>query len=392
MKSIFTLGIILLFSSSCRRAIDVSITGDAYDMENTKVILKSRYFDKSYDSTIVRNKRFILHTSVPDNDFYQLNFVSAHPYKGTNWMHSCLLYLEKGAAYSIKLSSPDELLYEHYSVTSTSNNQNKLNEFKLLYRSKKDSLLRIKSHYKALANNFLSGNNDAKYRMYCDSIDFIDSKIKDSYLMTVRNFVNQNNNTVITPYLITNATNLFNNYLTYENALRQTTPAVKDSKFYQQANELLQSAKRIYKGADVPPIHGKSLRGGNANINFGRSKITLIDFWASYCMPCRNQTIELKELYSKYKSKGFNIISISIDENDKFWKVASQQDEIPWTNICESVNQDKSENIKNFVVKSIPANYLIDNKGKIVSKDIELEDLKIILKALDGKATSMLNQ
>ncbi|WP_214653046.1 TlpA family protein disulfide reductase [Mucilaginibacter segetis] len=102
----------------------------------------------------------------------------------------------------------------------------------------------------------------------------------------------------------------------------------------------------------------------------------MINFWASYCVPCRQENADLRQLYDKYKNKGFNIVSISIDENKDYWRQASRQDSIPWLNIAELTEQQGSKNIKNFAVKIIPSNYLIDSKGRIIAKDVSFTDLK----------------
>nr|WP_262895510.1 TlpA disulfide reductase family protein [Mucilaginibacter segetis] len=106
----------------------------------------------------------------------------------------------------------------------------------------------------------------------------------------------------------------------------------------------------------------------------------MLDFWASYCIPCREQMPDLKALYNKYKSKGFEIVSVSIDEDQWKWKKASAQDSIPWYNIAECVDQSDSKNIRNFVIKSIPANYVLNNKGELMGRNMNLDSLKDMLK------------
>lgn len=91
-------------------------------------------------------------------------------------------------------------------------------------------------------------------------------------------------------------------------------------------------------------------------------KYTLIDFWASWCGPCRKSIPELKQLYSVYKDKGFNIISISIDKKEADWKKAEKEENLPWPSFL-----DKQGLSNQFYVKAIPNLFLIDESGKVVS-------------------------
>jgi thiol-disulfide isomerase/thioredoxin len=112
--------------------------------------------------------------------------------------------------------------------------------------------------------------------------------------------------------------------------------------------------------------------------NFG--KYTLIDFWASWCAPCRAETPNLIKAYNSFHAKGFNIIAISIDQlkDKEKWLIAIEKDHSDaWVNLF---NPGGTDNIaKELGINAIPANYLIDNKGKIIGKDLRGEALKDML-------------
>ncbi len=122
-------------------------------------------------------------------------------------------------------------------------------------------------------------------------------------------------------------------------------------------------------GVNNQPISLSSLKG----------KVVLIDFWASWCRPCRQTVPGLKKLYSNYHDKGFEIYGISIDENEAAWKSAIQEDASSWIHV-----NDKSGNVANqWVVSVIPTSFLIDKTGKIVAIDEEAKELnKLIPKLL----------
>jgi Peroxiredoxin len=88
----------------------------------------------------------------------------------------------------------------------------------------------------------------------------------------------------------------------------------------------------------------------------------LIDFWASWCAPCRREIPNLKELYKKFADKGFQIVSISIDKKEIDWKKALTEEKLAWPNFRDvDVVPDK------YKIKSIPAMFLIDSRGVLVS-------------------------
>lgn len=153
------------------------------------------------------------------------------------------------------------------------------------------------------------------------------------------------------------------------------------------------AAKKSYYGQLVDKeINPKSLVGtsvanfqlndkdGNAksvkDIVSGK-KYILIDFWASWCAPCRKEIPNLKNAYAAYSEKGFEVLSISIDKDQKAWLKALGQENMQWPNLYDDDKVSKA-----FNVKTIPATYLVDSKGVIVSDNLRGEALEAKLKEL----------
>ena len=106
-----------------------------------------------------------------------------------------------------------------------------------------------------------------------------------------------------------------------------------------------------------------------------KGKVVLVDFWASWCRPCRQTVPGLKKLYSLYHDKGFEIYGVSLDDNADAWKKAIREDQSAWIHV-----NDKLGNVANqWVVSVIPTTYLLDKDGKIVAVD---EDEKILSKII----------
>ncbi len=104
-------------------------------------------------------------------------------------------------------------------------------------------------------------------------------------------------------------------------------------------------------------------------------KYVLVDFWASWCKPCRAENPNLIKAYKKFKSKNFEIISISLDRNKNSWIKAVTEDSLPWLNLLDETNSEST--VANmYGVTTVPSNFLINPDGKIVAKNLRGENLQ----------------
>ncbi len=104
-----------------------------------------------------------------------------------------------------------------------------------------------------------------------------------------------------------------------------------------------------------------------------KGKVILLDVWSSWCVPCREQIPELRKLYKKYNSKGFEIIGISMDDNKQRWLKAIQEDKQLWKQYCEFVNWRSNKFAARFYSYAIPDNFLINENGILVGQNLTTE-------------------
>ena len=110
-------------------------------------------------------------------------------------------------------------------------------------------------------------------------------------------------------------------------------------------------------------------------------KATLIDFWASWCQPCRQENPNVVALYKAFHNKGLNIISVSLDEDAVSWKEAIVKDKLTWTQVS-NLKEMKDPIALQYGITQIPTTFLLDAKGKIVSIDLRGVDLNTKIKEI----------
>ena len=121
--------------------------------------------------------------------------------------------------------------------------------------------------------------------------------------------------------------------------------------------------KSLVAGAEFPGIEGKSLDGAAVSTAALKGKVVLVDFWATWCPPCRDEIPRVLAAYEKYHAKGFEVLAISLDQNEEDLKKFVAEKKLPWPQIYEGADAIAEK----FGIESIPTTYLLGADGKIVA-------------------------
>jgi peroxiredoxin len=134
-------------------------------------------------------------------------------------------------------------------------------------------------------------------------------------------------------------------------------------------------------GETAPNIAIPDAQGKTIKLSSLKGKVVLIDFWASWCGPCRKAMPGLRKVYAANNKKGFEIYGISLDERKADWKKAITADKITWLQVNEPGGWE-SRTAKAWHIEQIPTAYLLDKKGKVVAIDPTEAQLETLLKTL----------
>jgi thiol-disulfide isomerase/thioredoxin len=159
------------------------------------------------------------------------------------------------------------------------------------------------------------------------------------------------------------------------------------SKTFRSQVDRIQEAYRQYNSTTngsitAPEISMKNPDGKILKLSDLKGKVVLIDFWASWCGPCRQENPNVVRLFKKYQSKGFTVFSVSLDEDINAWKNAIQKDGLIWQNHVSDLKGWETPLISTYGFDAIPFTVLINKEGKVIGTNLRGEQLEQKLEKL----------
>lgn len=168
--------------------------------------------------------------------------------------------------------------------------------------------------------------------------------------------------------------------MSLQNEIRQKQ---RDAMMQQQQQQPSASATKFQAGQSVPEISLPTPSGETMNLSDLKGKIVLIDFWASWCRPCRAENPNVVRMYNKYKNKGFEIFGVSLDRTKDAWVQAIEQDKLTWHHVSD-LQFWGSEAAQAYGVNAIPYTVLLDKQGKVIAENLRGPSLESKLEELLG--------
>ena len=195
------------------------------------------------------------------------------------------------------------------------------------------------------------------------------------------NFVMNNKSSFIAPLAIYRINQLSNDGVMMEQLYTGLTLDVQNSNIGAYIGQQIAELKKDPMGKVIPDFEQADENGKMINIKSFRGKYVLIDFWASWCGPCRGENPNVVSAFNKYKNKGFTVLGVSLDKSKEPWIQAINQDQLTWTHVCDLRGWSNSADQK-FGITSIPQNFLIDPAGIVIGKNLRGEALEAKLASI----------
>ena len=166
-------------------------------------------------------------------------------------------------------------------------------------------------------------------------------------------------------------------YNNFSNTLKKTKAGVKIGKLTAPAPEKEETSdtdEEVSVGDIAPDFTAPSVDGTSQTLYASLGEYTILDFWASWCGPCRVDSPNMVALHNKYKNKGLNIVGVSVDKDEASWKKAIENDKLAWTHVSH-LKRWEDPIAEDYGVNSIPQLFLLDASGKVIARENHAEDL-----------------
>ena len=202
----------------------------------------------------------------------------------------------------------------------------------------------------------------------------------DNQIVQIKDYIKKSNTMIIDFYALSYL-NIDDNYDYIKSVVDEYNDKTNSTAYTKQYVAKFSEYANLAVGSVAPEINLPDPTGKNISLSSLRGKVVLIDFWASWCGPCRKENPNNVKLYNEFKSKGFEIYGVSLDKTKNEWTEAIMKDKLTWTHVSD-LKFWSSEAASKYKVESIPATFLIDREGKILAKNLRGEELKLFVNKL----------
>lgn len=356
MKNFITILAFALAVFSCQSAKnEFSIKGSISGIETGKVYLQ-KIVDgkpKSIDSTEVVSGKFTFKGKMEMPDL-RLLLLNRQDYFAQFFLENANITIKanKDSLRSTKIiGSPTQDIFQIY-----------INEMEKL--NKDVEALKVKYQ-----NAMSTGNSNEAEKAKIDRQAMIDNN-----KVFTKNFVKEHSNSVVSAFIALAQLANQVDITELDSITSKFSAEISTSEYVVKLKEFIQEQKKTNVGAVAPDFTMNDPEGKPIQLSSLRGKVVLVDFWASWCGPCRQENPNVVKLYGQFHPKGFEIIGVSLDRTKEEWVKAIKADNLSWIHVSDLQFWQNSA-ARLYSVNSIPQSFLLDKNGIIIGKGLRGEPL-----------------
>ncbi len=370
MKKVFHALLVMIIIAGCAAKENKGqflLTGEIKNVPDQKIYLEQLYFSQKnpevVDTAEIKNGKFIVKATAPEQGFYRLR-----------------LEKDKGAFIFINDRSDLTLSadFKTLSMKTVTFNSGASNLLKNFIISTDDQLTLLQDKATVLQQYPEASKKDSVYNVLMNEYQ----EKANSYTKYLLNYIDSSSNPIVAlfavgytreidPTLLEKPLNsLAKRFATNESV---TTMVAQYKQVMAQANQ--KQIAQPQQGKAAPEITMQTPEGTSFSLSSLKGKYVLVDFWASWCGPCRGENPNIVKAYNTYKDKNFTVLGVSLDKDKQAWINAIQKDGLNWPQISD-LKQWNSEAVSLYGFDGIPYNVLVDPQGNIIATELRGEALQ----------------
>lgn len=351
--------LVVALVSGCKNKDEFTIDGKLLNVQGQKKVLLYQQ-NRLIDSAVLsENNEFKFHVASPEPEFFYL-VVNEKNY---------LFVARNGDALKFEADYADPA--GEYQIEG-SEDAEKLKEFNSMANKYGKVFLSLKEEYEKQVSQRPAAK-DSLTQVYSPRFD----KNMQAFSKESLHFAKKNKDNLAGFYAISSL-----DQSSYEDEMvkfaQELKGKYKNNEAVQDFISKMDKLKPLSVGQKAPDFELPTPDGKKMKLSDFHGKYVLLDFWASWCGPCRQENPNLVKQYNRFKDKNFTILSVSLDEDRAKWLSAIQADKLAWNHVSE-LKQWNGKINQQYQIEAIPASFLLDKEGKIIAKNLRGPELEVFL-------------